>query len=146
MATPRKTVALARAGVRRIYWTPADSLPRHLMLSVICGIPMATYVSDYTEVPFAGKASYTRESLHINSARAEKSTLEFRTDYILPEDLRIALIVELMTGMCVLIGTREPNHPVVEYKDTSGDPSGEAAVRTYTVTHTDIRSGLPVMI
>lgn len=146
MANPRKTISPSRPGIRRLYYTPAATLPRHLMLTAICGAAYSTFVDTLYEIPFSGKPSFTREGTLLNGARAEKSTLEFRSDARLPEDFRIAIIVEQVNGECYLIGTREPNYPVIEYTDTSGDPSGDPAARTYRITHTDIRSGIPVLL
>ncbi len=146
MANPRKTISPSRPGIRRLYYTPASTLPRHLMLTAICGGAVTTFVDNLIEIPFSGKPTFSREGTLLNGARAEKSTLEFRSDAILPEDIVIAIIVEQANGKNYLIGTREPNHPVIEYSDSAGDPSGDPAVRTYRITHTDIRSGIPVLL
>lgn len=98
------------------------------------------------EIPFAGTPSFKREGSLINGSRAQKTTLEFRSNYIAPEGVRMAFIVELVNRQVWLIGTREPNYPLIEYSDSSGDPAGDPAVRTYKITHTDIRSGIPVLL
>ncbi len=146
MPKPRKLPSPSRPGIRRIYYTPASTLPRHLMLTAICGGAYASFVDTLIEIPFSGKPTFAREGSLLNGARAEKSTLEFRTDAHLPEDIRIAIIVEQVNGNCYLIGTRELNYPVIEFSDSSGDPAGDPAVRTYRITHTDIRSGIPVIL
>lgn len=133
-------------GIRRIYTCHCSSLPSHLMLSAICGGTYAMYRSALTPVPFAGHPTYRREGTVMNNSRAEKSTLEFRTGSPLPEDVRLAIVVECVNGQVWLIGTREPNYPVIEYTDSSGSPGGDPAVRTCKVTHTDIKSGLPVLL
>lgn len=98
------------------------------------------------EVPFAGNPSFKREGSLLNGSRAQKTTLEFRSDRVLPEGVRLAFVVELVNRQVWLIGSREPNYPVIEYSDSSGDPAGDPAVRTYRITHTDIRSGIPAML
>ena len=146
MKNTRPRVAPSRAGVRRIFLVEPSSLPSHLMLSAICGGESVTFIDSCSEIQFSGKPLFTREGTLLNNARAEKSTLEFRSDFRIPDDRRVAFLVEQVNGKCFLIGTREPNYPVVEYSDTSGDPAGDPAIRTYKITHTDIRSGLPVLI
>lgn len=146
MAKPRIKPAPSRAGIRKIYYVAASTLPRHLMLSAICNGAYAVLLDDLTEIPFSGKPLFTREGTLLNGVRAEKSSLEFRSDLKLPEDTRIAFVVEQVNGKCWLCGTREPNYPLVEYSDTSGDPAGDPAIRTYKISHTDIRSGIPVIL
>ncbi len=139
-------LAQSLPGVRRIYSIPCASLSPYLMLTAICGGACALFRPNLQEVPFAGTPSFTREGSIVKGSRAQQSTLEFRSDYIMPEGVRMAFVVELVNGNTWLIGTREPNYPVVEYKDYSGDPSGDPAVRTYRIKHTDIRSGIPVIL
>lgn len=139
-------IAQSRPGVRRIYAVPCASLPPHMMLSAICGGSCTLFRRDLTPVPFAGKPTLTREGTLLNGSRAQKSVIELRTDYIVPEGVRMAFVVEQVNGQVWLIGSREPNYPVVEYTDSAGDPAGDPAVRTYRITHTDIRSGIPVIL
>lgn len=146
MARPKIKPAPSQAGVLNIYYVAATSLPRHLMLTAICRGAYATYIDKLTEIPFSGKPIFTREGTLLKGVRAEKSSLEFRSDIELPEDMHIAFVVEQVNGKCWLIGTREPNYPIIEYSDYSGDPAGDPAIRTYKITHTDIRSGIPVIL
>ena len=146
MAKPRIKPAPSRAGVKKLYYVAAAALPRHLMLTAICKGSYAAFLDLLTEIPFSGKPLFTRDGTLLNGVRAEKSSLEFRSDLELPEGVRIAFVVEQVNGKCWLIGAREPNYPVVEYSDTSGDPAGDPAIRTYKITHTDIRSGIPVIL
>ena len=139
-------VAPSRPGVRRIYAVPCASLSPNLMLTAICGGSCAMFRRNLTPLPFTGKPTFTREGSLLNGSRAQKTVLEFQSDYIVPEGVRMAFVVELVNGKVWLVGSREPNYPVVEYRDTSGDPSGDPAVRTYTFTPTDIRSGIPVIL
>lgn len=136
----------SRAGIRHIYILPCRSLSPHLMLTAICGGVCSMFRPGLQEVPFAGKPTYKREGTTLNGSRAQKSTLEFRSDFVIPEGVRMAFVVELVNGSVRLIGSREPNYPVVEYSDYSGDPAGDPAVRTYQITHTDIHSGIPVLL
>lgn len=138
--------APSRPGIRRIYIVPCSSLSPNLMLTAICGGAYAMFRADLQQLSFSGKPTFTREGTILNGSRAQKSTLEFRSDFEMPEGTRIAFVVELVNGKVWLIGSREPNYPIVEYSDFSGDPAGDPAVRTYKVTHTDIRSGIPVLL
>ncbi|MDE6022022.1 MAG: hypothetical protein K2G13_00825 [Muribaculaceae bacterium] len=138
--------APSRPGVRRIYAIPCSQLFPNLMLSAICGGAYAMFRADLQQLSFSGTPTFTREGTILNGSRAQKSTLQFRSDFIAPEGVRMAFVVELVNGKVWLIGSREPNYPVVEYSDFSGEPSGEPAVRTYKITHTDIRSGIPVLL
>ena len=139
-------IAPSRPGVRRIYALPCASLPPNLMLTAICGGSCAMFRRSLTPVPFAGKPSFTREGSLLKGSRAQKTVLEFRSDYIVPEGVRMAFVVEQVNGNVWLVGSREPNYPVIEYTDSAGDPAGDPAVRTYRITHTDIRSGIPVIL
>ena len=116
------------------------------MLGAICGAVAYLFREQLTPIPFGGVPKYQREGTLINGRRAEKSTLEFITDRHPDDSDRLAFIVERPGGDCILIGTREPNYPQVEYSDTTGAPDGDAAVRTYKITHTDIKSGLPLVL
>ncbi len=133
-------------GIRRIYYTPCLRLPDHLMIAAICGASATLYRAALTQISFSGTPSFTREGSILNNARAEKSTLEFRTTDYIPDGVRLAFIAECVNGYTWLIGTNEPNYPVIEFSDSSGSPGGDPAVRTYKITHTDIRSGIPAVL
>lgn len=139
-------IAQSRPGVRRIYAVPCATLSPNMMLTAICGGACAMFRKDLQRVPFAGKPTFTRDGTLLKGSRAQKSVLEFRSDYVMPEGVRMAFVVELVNGKVWLIGTREPNYPAIEYTDFSGDPAGDPAIRTYRITHTDIRSGIPVIL
>lgn len=133
-------------GIRRLYYTPCHNLPAHLMLSSICGGVAILFRDALPEIPFSGMPLFSREGTILNNSRAEKSSLEFRTSLCLPEGVRLAFVAECVNGDTWLIGTREPNYPLVGYSDSSGSPGADPAVRTYKITHTDIKSGIPAVL
>jgi hypothetical protein len=57
-------------------------------------------------------------------------------------DEPIAFVVTTIYGLQYLIGTREPNYPVINYSDSTGTVGKDAAVRTYKVTHLGRKSVL----
>lgn len=133
-------------GIRRIYFTMCAALPPYVMLTGICGGAVAMYRDSLEKIPFAGIPTLKCDGTVVNGSRQEKSSLEFRTSGRLPDGVRLAFIVECVNGTSWLIGSREPNYPVVEYSDFSGDPSGSAAVRTYKITHIGVKSAIPVVL
>lgn len=139
-------VAQSLPGIRRISVIPCASLPRHLMLTAICGGAVSLFRESLHDIPFCGSPVYKREGTILNNSRAEKSTLEFRSDVRIPDGVPVAFVVECVGGAVWLIGAREPNYPVIEFSDTSGSTSGDPAVRTYKITHRDIKSGIPAVL
>lgn len=142
----KTTLAASLPGVRRISWLPCGQLPSNVMLTAICGQYTSLFRADIREIPFSGTADFKHDRSILNGVRVEKSTLTFRSSMVLPEGERMAFVVELMNGAGLLIGAREPNYPQVESSFTAGSPSGEAAVRTYKVTHYDVKSALTVVL
>lgn len=142
-----KKASRSLPGVRRIYSVLCRDLAPGSMLSAIAGAaPIAMFRDDLTEIPFSGQPTFRREAKHVNGARAYTSTLEFRSSVVLLDYVPMAFVVEQVNGSVWLIGAREPNYPVMEFVEDAGAPAGEPAVRTYTVTHTDILSGIPVIL
>lgn len=133
-------------GIRRIYYTYCYSLPPRVMLTGLCGGAVVLFRDGLVPVPFAGEPVLKWDGSMENGSRVEKSTLTFRTSHALPEGVRIAFVVETFSGKSCLIGAREPNYPVVEYSETTGETAGEAAVRTYNISHIAVKSVIPVLL
>lgn len=141
-----KSTAQSLPGVRRIYAKPCRSLSPGLMMVALVGGATALFRTDLIEIPFTGRPSFRREATPVNGARAYTTTLTFRSAVRIPEYAPMAFIVEQVNGSVWLVGTLEPNYPVIEFVEDAGAPAGDPAVLTYTVRHTDIISGIPVIL
>lgn len=128
-------------GITKIRMILCPELPPGLMFQSICGCVPALAVRS-EPVGFIGRPLLKWEGAIVNGSRQEKSTLEFKTHSPLPEGRRLAFVVTSASGRQYLIGTREPLYPVITYSDTTGAPDGEAAVRTYKITHIALKSVL----
>lgn len=128
-------------GITRIRIVRCSDLGPHLMLQSVCGCIVAV-AAPFVTVEFTGRPTLTWEGSKVNGARQEKTTLEFSTLMRLPEGENLAFVVTGASGRQYLVGTREGRYPVVSYTQTTGDTTGTAAVRTYKVTHTAMKSAL----
>lgn len=115
------------------------------MLQSICGC-MVSVAAPAVSVNFVGRPTLKWEGSKVGGTRQEKSTLEFSTVNPLPEGENFAFVVTGAGGRQYLVGTREGNYPVINYSDTTGEPGGSAAVRTYKITHVAQKSALPCVM
>lgn len=97
-------------------------------------------------IKFFGTPSLKWEGSVVSGARQEKSTLEFTTDFRIPEGELLAFVVTTASSKQFLIGAREPKYPMIQYSDTTGAPDGDAALRTYKITHIAQKSVLPCFL
>lgn len=111
----------------------------------ICGC-IAVVAASAVEVEFVGRPTLRWEGSKVNGTRQEKSTLEFSTVHPLPEGENLAFVVTGAGGRQVLVGTREGNYPVINYSESTGEPGGSAAVRSYKITHIAQKSVLPCVL
>ena len=132
-------------GIVKIEMVRCDQLPDNVMLTAITR-GVVTLVLQPQEVKFYGQPSLKWEGSLVNKAPQEKSTLEFRTPMRLRDDVRLAFIVTAASGKKYLIGSREGKYPVVTYTETTGAPDGEAALRTYKITHIARKSVLECIV
>lgn len=132
-------------GIVKIHVARCTDIQPNVMLTSICGVTVAL-VLPVTQIRFYGTPVCKWEGSKLNGARQEKSTLEFSTAEQLPEGERLAFILTLASGKQYLIGTREPKYPVITYTETSGAPDGDAALRTYKITHIAQKSVLPCVL
>ena len=132
-------------GIVKIEVVRCDQLPDNVMLTAITR-GVVTLVLQPQEVKFYGQPSLKWEGSLVNKAPQEKSTLEFRTPIRLRDDVRLAFIVTAASGKKYLIGSREGKYPVVTYTETTGAPDGEAALRTYKITHIARKSVLECIV
>lgn len=132
-------------GIVKIEVVRCAELPANVMLTAITR-GSVTLVLEPEEVTFYGQPTLKWEGLLVNKAPQEKSTLEFKTPHRLHDNVRIAFIVTTASGKKYLIGSREGKYPVVTYTETTGTPDGEAALRTYKITHLARKSVLECIV
>lgn len=132
-------------GIVKIEVVRCAELPANVMLTAITR-GSVTLVLEPEEVTFYGQPKLKWEGMIVNKAPQEKSTLEFKTPHRLHDDVRLAFIVSTASGKKYLIGSREGKYPVVTYTETTGTPDGEAALRTYKITHIARKSVLECIV
>lgn len=132
-------------GIRKIQIVRCSDLSSGLMLHSICGCKVAIVASS-EDVEFVGRPTLHWDGSKVNGTRQEKSTLEFSTVHPLPEGENLAFVVTGAGGRQYLIGTREGKFPVINYTDSTGEPGGSPAVRTYKITHVAQKSVLPCVL
>lgn len=132
-------------GIVEICFIRCADIPPHSMLASMCNATVVLNL-DSKPVKFYGFPQLKWEGGLTNGSRQEKSTLQFASSDILPENERIAFVVTTAGGNQYLIGAREPNYPIISFSESAGVPDGEAAVRTYTITHIAIKSIIPCIL
>lgn len=132
-------------GIVKIQMVRCSDIQPHVMYASISGALVALALPAVT-VKFFGTPSLKWDGSLVNGSRQEKATLEFSTSDKLPEGERIAFVLTLASGKQYLIGSREPKYPQVNYSETAGAPDGEAALRTYKITHIAQKSVLPCVL
>ncbi|MDE5988944.1 MAG: hypothetical protein K2H17_06065 [Duncaniella sp.] len=146
--TPKPHTAMSRysiPGLRKIQIIRCKDLPSGLMLHSICGCIVAI-VAPAVSVEFVGRPVLRWEGSKVNGTRQENSTLEFSTVNPLPEGEKLAFVVTTAAGKQYLIGAREGCAPIINYSDSTGEPGGSAAVRSYKITHVAQKSVLPCVL
>lgn len=132
-------------GITKIQIVRCCDLASGLMLQSICGCVVAI-VAPFRSVDFIGRPLLRWEGTKVNGIRQENSTLEFSTLHPLPEGENLAFVVTGAGGRQKLIGTREGRFPIINYSDTTGEPGGSPAVRTYKITHVALKSVLSCVL
>ncbi len=132
-------------GIISICYTDCENLQPHVMQQSITGATIDLAVPA-VEINFYDIPKCQWSGTLSSGCRQEKATLEFKTSDIIPEGRRIAFIVTAASGRQFLIGSREPKYPQVEYTESTGSPAGDAAVRTYKITHVALKSVLPCIL
>lgn len=121
-------------GIIKIGYLKSSQLPPDIMLQSIAGLVIGI-PTQITWIPFVGECFLSWEGSLLNGGRQEKSTLKFNTCSVIPDDIHLAFVVRCASGKEYVIGAREARYPVVTYSETTGKQSGDAAVRSYTITH-----------
>lgn len=132
-------------GIVKIQIIRCEDIQPHVMYASLCGAVVALALSAVT-IKFYGTPSLKWDGSLVNGSRQEKATLEFSTSDKLPEGERIAFVLTVASGKQYLIGSREPKYPQVNYTETAGAPDGDAALRTYKITHVAQKSVLPCVL
>lgn len=132
-------------GIVKIQMIRCADIHPHVMYASLCGTVVALALSAVT-VKFYGTPSLKWDGSLINGSRQEKATLEFSTSEKLPEGERLAFVLTVASGKQYLIGAREPKYPQINYTETAGAPDGDAALRTYKITHIAQKSVLPCVL
>lgn len=132
-------------GIVKIQMVRCSDIQPHVMYASISGALVALALPAVT-VKFYGQPSLKWDGSIVNGSRQEKSTLEFSTTEKLPEGEWLAFVLTVASGKQYLIGAREPKYPIINYTDTAGSPDGDAALRTYKITHVAQKSVLPCVL
>lgn len=132
-------------GITKIQIVRCSDLASGLMLHSICGCVVAI-AAPSVSVPFVGRPMLKWEGTKVNGSRQEKSTLEFSTTEPLPEGENLAFVITGASGKQRLIGTREGKYPKIDYSESTGEPGGSPALRTYKITHIAQKSVLPCVL
>lgn len=132
-------------GIVSIRYAECENLQPHVMQQSMSGAKIDLALPTI-KVNFYGHPKFEWSGSLSSGCRQEKSTLEFTTTDILPEGRRLAFIVTGASGRQYLIGSREPKYPQIEYTETAGSPDGDAALRTYKITHVALKSVLPCVL
>ena len=132
-------------GIVKIQMVRCSDIQPHVMYASICGALVALALPAVT-IKYYGQPTLKWDGTKVNGARQEKSTLEFSTAEKLPEGEWLAFVVTVASGKQYLIGAREPKYPVINYTETTGAPDGDAALRTYKITHVAQKSVLSCVL
>ena len=132
-------------GIDKIQFVRCSDIQPHVMQLSMCGV-IVTLALPSVQVKFYGVPLLKWDGSMVNGSRQEQSTLEFSTREHLPEGVLLAFVVTMASGRQYLIGAREPKYPIISYSDTTGSPDGEAALRTYKITHIAKKSVLPCIL
>lgn len=120
-------------GIRRIYTIPAKLLPEDVQLTAKAGYTLVINSFYLKEIETEGGATCEVTRSNERGEETEKSTLTFRSAEE-TETEGMAYVVESVMVGCYLIGQKEKPYPLVEKAASTGEPGGEARVKTYTVS------------
>ena len=136
---------LSLPGIAKIGYVKCESLSPQLELKAISKVPV-TIFSEITNIVFSNEPTCKAVSEVDSNGRFQKTTLEFTTAQELPTDEHIAFIIQCVNGKNFLIGTKERPFPVIKISEDSGSRSGNASSSYIEVTHSSIKSLLPIVI
>ncbi len=136
---------LSLPGILRIGYVATEKLSPRIMWKSLAGIPIGLF-ADVTEVAILGEALCEADSTADNNGRVEKTTLSFTTLDTLPDDDRIAWVVECVNGKKYLIGTRSAPYPTMKTTITTGTASGNSSVTSVEITHMAVKSLIEITV
>lgn len=132
-------------GIFKIGFLECSKLAPQLALKSIAGVPIAI-LTEITDVIFSGEATCEAVNDNDNNGRSEKTTLKFTTTQKIPEDLPLAFVVQCVNGQKYLVGAKERPYPIIKITNNSGPASGNASAFSVEITHSAIKSLLPVAV
>lgn len=132
-------------GIRKIGYIACVKLSPNVALKSLAGIPIAV-LTDITDVVFFGEPICDVVTDDDNNGRSEKTSLKFTTNQAIPTDKPLAWVVKCVNGSTWLIGSQERPYPIVKIITNTGTVSSNASISSVEITHTAIKSLLPVAV
>ena len=126
-------------GIFKIGFLECSNLSPQLELKAIAGVPIAI-LTDITDVIFSGEPTCEAVSENDNNGRIEKTSLKFF------DDRPLAFTVQCVNGKKFLVGAKERPFPILKITTDTGTTSGNVAAYSVEITHSAIKSLLPVII
>ena len=127
-------------GIIAIGYKRQSTLPADAVYRALSGL-LPNILQSPTEVDFIGVPTAEVEESYDNRASSEKVTLKFQSSNDIPTT-GIGFIVKTVENEKFLIGTFEKS-AVVKRERSTGTPSGDAAVSSYTVTFEEKKALIP---
>ena len=140
-----ETLSKRYPGVKRIGCIKASLLPPDLMLTAMTGVKVAI-VNPVNWLDRVGESEFTIEDYYSYGTSEQKVTIAFNSRDAVYKSQKLAFIVTCVSGESYLVGTAEPNNPVVNCELYAGKKSGTAAVNKVTVTHTAQIAAIEVVL
>lgn len=137
--------AISLPGIYKIGYLECSKLSPQLTMKYIAGVPIAI-LTDLVNVIFSGEPTCEAVSDNDNNGRSEKTTLKFTTTQTIPCESPIAFVVECVNGKKYLIGAKERPFPTVKITTISGTASGNVSSYSVEISHSAIKSLLPVAV
>lgn len=136
---------LSLPGIFKIGFLECSKLAPQLALKSIAGVPIAI-LTDITNIKFSGEPTCEAVSDINNNGRVEKTTLKFVTTQKIPDNLHLAFVVQCVNGENYIMGAKEPPFPIIKITKVTGTASGDVSAFSVEITHTAIKSLLPIVV
>lgn len=132
-------------GISAIYRVPASAVAKLAQIAAISGMA-APIFTDLTEICITGDAKAQCKTETTSNSSTQTATLTFKSTDALPADQIWAFIIRDVENNTWLIGSSQPPFPKISATRSTGSTESEAAVTSYEITHTDIRTMIPCII